>query len=118
MSEPNVGNVSYFKVFSGTLNSGDDLVNAENGTVERINQMFISEGKNREMVNQLRAGDIGVTVKLKNSHTLIFMTHCFEIRITPVYLCLMLNKKAHIHSAMLHTEVWQLGFSDRKISLR
>ncbi|MBL7813687.1 MAG: elongation factor G [Saprospiraceae bacterium] len=69
MSEPNVGNVSYFKVFSGTLKSGDDLVNAENGTVERINQMFISEGKTRELVNELRAGDIGVTVKLKNSHT-------------------------------------------------
>ena len=69
MSEPNVGNVSYFKVYSGTLNSGDDLVNGENGTVERINQMFVSEGKNREMVSQLMAGDIGVTVKLKNSHT-------------------------------------------------
>ncbi len=69
MSEPNVGNVSYFKVYSGTLNSGDDLVNAENGSVERINQMFVSEGKNREMVSQLLAGDIGVTVKLKNSHT-------------------------------------------------
>jgi elongation factor G len=69
MSEPNVGNVSYFKVFSGTLNSGDDLQNGENGTMERINQMFIAEGKNRELVNQLKAGDIGVTVKLKNSHT-------------------------------------------------
>lgn len=69
MSEPNVGNVSYFKVFSGTLNSGDDLVNSDNGTVERLNQMFISEGKNREPVTQLKAGDIGVTVKLKNTHT-------------------------------------------------
>lgn len=69
MSEANVGNVSYFKVFSGTLHSGDDLVNAENGTVERINQMYVSEGKNRELVTELRAGDIGVTVKLKNSHT-------------------------------------------------
>lgn len=69
MSEPNVGNVSYFKVFSGTLNSGDDLVNSDNGSVERLNQMFISEGKNREPVTQLKAGDIGVTVKLKNTHT-------------------------------------------------
>jgi elongation factor G len=69
MSEPNVGNVSYFKVFSGTLNSGDDLMNGENGTMERINQMFVAEGKNRELVNKLCAGDIGVTVKLKNSHT-------------------------------------------------
>jgi elongation factor G len=69
MSEPNVGNVSYFKVFSGTVNTGDDLVNTENGTAERFNQMFVSEGKNREIVSSLKAGDLGVTVKLKNSHT-------------------------------------------------
>jgi elongation factor G len=69
MSEPNVGNVSYFKVYSGMLNSGDDLVNADNSTVERFNQMFLANGKNRELANCLKAGDIGVTVKLKNSHT-------------------------------------------------
>lgn len=69
MSEQNVGNVSYFKVYSGTLHSGDDLTNVTNSTVERINQMFVSEGKNRELVNMLRAGDLGVTVKLKNTHT-------------------------------------------------
>ena len=86
MSEPNVGNVSYFKVFSGTLNSGDDLVNSDNGTVERINQMFISEGKNREMVNQLKAGDIGVTVKLKNTHTNNTLnTKGSDIKIEPIH---------------------------------
>ena len=86
MSEPNVGNVSYFKVYSGTLNSGDDLVNAENGTVERINQMFVSEGKNREMVSQLLAGDIGVTVKLKNSHTNNTMNvKGSDIKIEPIH---------------------------------
>ena len=69
MSEQNVGNVSYFKVYSGTLNTGDDLYNAANGTVERFNQMFVSEGKNRELIHSLKAGDLGVTVKLKNSHT-------------------------------------------------
>jgi elongation factor G len=69
MSEANVGNVSYFKVYSGTLNAGDDLSNSDNATMERINQMFVSEGKNRELVNTLKAGDLGVTVKLKNSHT-------------------------------------------------
>lgn len=69
MSEPNVGNVSYFKVHSGVLHSGDDLFNNSNATMERINQIFISEGKNRELVNMLKAGDLGVTVKLKNSHT-------------------------------------------------
>ncbi|KAI9549710.1 elongation factor G [Daphnia sinensis] len=69
MSEPNVGNVSYFKVYSGILHSGDDLFNSSNATMERINQIFISEGKNRELVHMLKAGDLGVTVKLKNSHT-------------------------------------------------
>jgi elongation factor G len=69
LSEPQVGNVSYFKVYSGTLNSGSELVNAENRTSERLGQLFVAEGKNREQVNVLHAGDIGVTVKLKNSHT-------------------------------------------------
>jgi elongation factor G len=69
ISEPNVGNVSYFKVYSGILKSGEDLHNAQNGTTERVNQMFVANGKNRELVHELHAGDIGVTVKLKNSHT-------------------------------------------------
>jgi elongation factor G len=69
MSEPQVGNVSYFKVFSGTLHAGDDLVNTKTDTTERFGQIFIAEGKNREPVNELCAGDIGVAVKLKNSHT-------------------------------------------------
>lgn len=68
-SEPQVGMVSYFKVISGTLKSGDELVNAENGETERISQLFIAEGKDRTPVSQLEAGDLGVTVKLKSSHT-------------------------------------------------
>ncbi len=69
IQEPKVGVVSYFKVFSGVLNAGDELTNASNGTVERFGQFFVSEGKNREVVNQLQAGDIGCIVKLKDSHT-------------------------------------------------
>ncbi len=69
LSEPNVGAVSYFKVFSGALNGGEDLVNAQNSTVERFNQLYIANGKNREPAGALKAGDIGVTVKLKNTHT-------------------------------------------------
>ncbi|MEM9921166.1 MAG: elongation factor G [Bacteroidota bacterium] len=69
ISEPRVGMVSYFKVYSGSLKSGDELVNANNRTTERFNQVFIANGKNRIAANELRAGDIGVTVKLKNSHT-------------------------------------------------
>lgn len=69
LSEPRVGMVSYFKVYSGKMKSGDELVNADNDTSERFNQIFVSEGKNRENVTALCAGDLGVTVKLKNSHT-------------------------------------------------
>ena len=69
VNEPKVGNVSYFKVYSGVLKAGDELTNADNGTVERFSQLFESEGKNRDQVDEFRAGDIGCTVKLKGSHT-------------------------------------------------
>ncbi|MEI6412395.1 MAG: elongation factor G [Bacteroidota bacterium] len=69
VNEPKVGNVSYFKVYSGTLKAGDELTNADNGSVERFSQLFESEGKNRDGVTELRAGDIGCTVKLKGAHT-------------------------------------------------
>ena len=68
-SEPQVGMVSYFKVLSGILKPGDELINAENGETERISQVFTAEGKDRISVNQLEAGDLGVTVKLKSTHT-------------------------------------------------
>ncbi len=69
MSEPRVGNLSFFKVYSGTLHAGDELINPRNGHSERIPQIFLANGKNREAVNMLKAGDLGVTVKLKSSHT-------------------------------------------------
>ncbi len=69
MSEPKVGLLSYFKVYSGKVKPGDELVNATNGTVERISQIFEAEGKVRNNVDELVAGDLGVTVKLKNSHS-------------------------------------------------
>ncbi|MEO6760152.1 MAG: elongation factor G [Saprospiraceae bacterium] len=69
VNEPKVGNISYFKVYSGVLKTGDELTNADNGNVERFSQLFESEGKNRDQVQELRAGDMGCTVKLKGSHT-------------------------------------------------
>ena len=69
ISEPRVGLVSYFKVYSGVLRAGDELVNANNRGGERFGQIFIANGKDRISVEELRAGDLGVTVKLKNSHT-------------------------------------------------
>ncbi len=69
ISEPQVGNVSYFKVYSGELKAGDELENMDTRTSERFSQLFIANGKQRTPVNRLSAGDIGVTVKLKNSHS-------------------------------------------------
>ena len=69
ISEPRVGNVSYFKVHSGTLKSGDELTNTNNRSAERFGQIFTANGKTRDAADELRAGDIGVTVKLKNTQT-------------------------------------------------
>ncbi|MFT5165598.1 MAG: elongation factor G [Saprospiraceae bacterium] len=69
MSEPRIGMVSYFKVYSGIVKASDELVNMTNRSSERFGQLFIANGKNRENVDELKAGDIGVTVKLKNSHS-------------------------------------------------
>lgn len=69
ISEPQVGLVSYFKVYSGTVRAGDELINMKNSTHERVSQVFESEGKVRNTIDYLQAGDIGVTLKLKNSHT-------------------------------------------------
>ena len=68
-TEPKVGKVSYFKVYSGKIKSGDELINSANRSHERINQLFVTNGKIRESVNELCAGDIGAVVKLKDSHT-------------------------------------------------
>lgn len=69
MSEPQVGMVSYFKVCSGKLTTGMDVTNQSNRGMERVNQIFVSLGKARVGVDHLIAGDIGATLKLKNTHT-------------------------------------------------
>jgi len=67
--EPFLGRITYFKVITGVLKVGQDLINNQNDTSERFNQLFIMDGKNKNSVDQLVAGDIGATVKLKNTHT-------------------------------------------------
>ena len=67
--EPHIGEVQYFKVMSGTVREGDDLNNADRGSKERMAQLFVCSGANREKVEQLSAGDIGCTVKLKDVRT-------------------------------------------------
>ena len=67
--EPHIGEVSYFKVMSGSVKPGDDLSNADRGSKERIGQIYACAGANRIPVDQLCAGDIGCTVKLKDVKT-------------------------------------------------
>lgn len=67
--EPHIGDVQYFKVMSGTVHEGDDLTNADRGSKERMAQIFVCSGANREKVDSLQAGDIGCTVKLKDVRT-------------------------------------------------
>jgi elongation factor G len=67
--EPHIGEVSYFKVMSGKVREGADLLNADRGSKERIAQMFVVAGPNRDKVEELQAGDIGATVKLKDVKT-------------------------------------------------
>ncbi|MDY4059781.1 MAG: elongation factor G, partial [Alloprevotella sp.] len=67
--EPHIGEVQYFKVMSGVLKEGDDLTNADRGSKERMAQLFVCAGANREKVDSLTAGDIGCTVKLKDVRT-------------------------------------------------
>ena len=67
--EPHIGEVSYFKVMSGTLKAGADLQNADRGSKERIAQIYACAGANRIAVDEMHAGDIGCTVKLKDVKT-------------------------------------------------
>lgn len=67
--EPHIGEVSYFKVMSGSVKPGDDLSNADRGSKERLGNIYVCAGANRQVVDCLNAGDIGCTVKLKDVKT-------------------------------------------------
>lgn len=69
LSEPHLGDISFFKVCSGKVTTGMDLTNTNTNNPERITQLFVLQGKKRENVEILNAGDIGSTVKLKKTHT-------------------------------------------------
>ena len=67
--EPHVGEVSYFKVMSGKIHEGDELSNANRNSKERMGQIFAPAGQKRTKVDEMAAGDIGATVKLKDVRT-------------------------------------------------
>jgi elongation factor G len=68
-AEPHVGELSYFRIFSGTVSNGGEVVNASDGKPEKLNHLSIPMGKERFEVPTLHAGDIGVIAKLKHTHT-------------------------------------------------
>src|SRR4051812_19572232 len=68
-AEPHVGDVSFFRLFSGTIASGDELYNATRSVSEKLNHLSVAQGKERIEVPRLHAGDIGCVAKLRNTHT-------------------------------------------------
>ncbi len=67
--EEHIGEINYFRVFSGKITENLDVVNTSNGSKERLSQLFVCAGKNRTKVPELNTGDIGAFVKLKNTKT-------------------------------------------------
>jgi elongation factor G len=96
ISEPQFGDMSYFRLWSGELHLGLDLYNSTRKASERIGQFFQLNGKNRIAVNSLAAGDLGALVKLKitsTGHTLCHAKH-------PVSLPPVVYPKPNIHAAL------------------
>lgn len=69
ISEAHLGELSFFRVFSGKVTPNSEAFNASNQSTEKLGQLFVMNGKNRKDVAHLHAGDIGAVVKLKNTHT-------------------------------------------------
>ena len=69
ISEPHVGDVSYFRIYSGSVRNGQDVYNAPRQATEKLNHLCVAVGKERTEVAELHAGDIGVVAKLRDTHT-------------------------------------------------
>jgi len=83
--EPNLGKLSFFKVISGEVTTNSELINSQTGAVERIHQLFIMDGKIRNSVDKLVAGDIGATLKLKDTYTnQTLHTKGYDVAIKPI----------------------------------
>ena len=69
VSEPHVGDVSFFRIYAGTVSSNMSVYNAPRSVTEKLNHVSVAQGKDREEVPTLHAGDIGVVAKLRDTHT-------------------------------------------------
>jgi elongation factor G len=69
VSEPHVGDVSIFRIYSGGIKNGDEVWNAEHNVAEKLNHLSVQQGRERQEVAELHPGDIGSVAKLKDTHT-------------------------------------------------
>jgi elongation factor G len=99
MSEAQFGELSFFRIYSGHVKFGSELHNTDRRTTEKIGQIYVLNGKNRETVPSLGPGDIGAVVKLKDTHT--GNTLCGAKR--PVSLPKVIYPKPNIHAALKST---------------
>lgn len=83
--EPHIGKLSFFKVMSGEVKAGMELYNEKGNTTERLNQLFIADGQHRNNVDVLRAGDIGCTLKLKNTFTNHTLGEKGGVQVDPIH---------------------------------
>ena len=97
MAEAHFGELSFFRVYSGTVNAGSDLFNSDRKVTERVGQIYLLNGQTREAVPALGPGDIGATVKLKDTHT--GNTLCNPKH--PVTLSKVVYPKPNIHAALV-----------------
>lgn len=69
LTEPHVGDVSFFRIFSGMLANGQEVFNATRNTAEKLGHLSVPQGKDRTEAGSLHAGDVGCVAKLRNTHT-------------------------------------------------
>jgi elongation factor G len=97
MSEAHFGELSFFRVYSGSVSTGMDLFNSDRKITERVGQIYLLNGQNREAAATIGAGDIGAVVKLKDTHT--GNTLCTPKH--PVTLPKVVYPKPNIHAALV-----------------
>ena len=97
MSEAHFGELSFFRVYSGSVSTGMDLFNSDRKVNERIGQIYLLNGQNREAVNTLGPGDIAAAVKLKDTHTGNTLCHAKKA----VRLPKVVYPKPNIHASLV-----------------
>jgi elongation factor G len=97
MAEEHFGELSFFRVYSGTVRSGGELYNADRSMSERIGQIYVLNGRDRKTVEELHGGDIGAVVKLKYTHT----GNTLGSSSKPVRLPMIQYPRPTIHAALI-----------------